>query len=769
VILVLSISLAAARVGEAQDDRRRAELDRLLRILPRVDAWQGWLRRTGELPPDFDALERVPGLPDPLVLREGGHDRPVTSAAQWQRRRAQILELFARYVFGSVPPPPADVRATVLRVRQAEGASIQETRLEFGPDHRARLGVELMIPSGRGPFPAFVTPVHSRSWGLIALRRGYVVCVFNGSDGHDDTAGFVPVWPGYDWGKLARRAFAASRCVDYLSTLPVVDGKRIGIAGHSRNGKMALIAAATDERFAAVVSGSSGTAGAGSYRFYGDAQLGEGIEIMTRSFPDWVHPRLRFFAGREDRLPLDANLLLALVAPRACLITNALNDFVESSADVQGVYLSAQRVYRLLGAADRLRVKWREGSHEFLPADIEGMFDWFDTAFGRRRFAFPETFVHPRYEDWQASGETVHAAAFPVRGLDDLLTTEDGRAIGDATAWHAKAAEVRKRVLWATGDAPPRGPGENLAQRYDVTPLHHAVMLMRAEPAHESDLFEGTRTRAAVVKQSLVFGEHISGDLYTPQAAASPGRKLPVVLWLAPQSVPDGYSSFYQQGERLPLALAAQGFAVFAFDPIGTGLRIHEASSFYARYPRWSLLGKAVRDVSAAMDAVAAVPLVDASRIYALGFGTGAMVGLHAAALDPRLAGVVSVCGFAPMRPGGAARGTGGIAAVSTWYPWQPRLGAFAGQEARIPYDYHEVLALIAPRPVVVISPSLDREHALADVEATVERASRIYRLLGASQALRQESPEDFGRLSEQTQERAFAILKELAFPRSVH
>ena len=53
------------------------------------------------------------------------------------------------------------------------------------------------------------------------------------------------------------------------------------------------------------------------------------IELITRNFPDWLHPRLRFFAGRENKLPVDQPELIACIAPRPCLISTALNDAVE--------------------------------------------------------------------------------------------------------------------------------------------------------------------------------------------------------------------------------------------------------------------------------------------------------------------------------------------------------------------------------------------------------------------------------------------------------
>ena len=80
------------------------------------------------------------------------------------------------------------------------------------------------------------------------------------SSATDDSDKFIDVYPDYDFACIARWAWAAMRAVDYLYTLPDVDREKIGITGHSRNGKQSLLAASFDERIGAVV-GSSGTTG----------------------------------------------------------------------------------------------------------------------------------------------------------------------------------------------------------------------------------------------------------------------------------------------------------------------------------------------------------------------------------------------------------------------------------------------------------------------------------------------------------------------------
>ena len=151
---------------------------------------------------------------------------------------------------------------------------MRDVTLEFGPGFAAKLHLEIIVPKGAGPFPVFMTQDTHRRWALVAVSRGYIGCVYAGADSRDDSESWRSVWPGSDWTKLTRRAWAGSRCIDYLHTLPFVDTNKIALAGHSRNGKTALIAAAFDPRVNAVISSSSGAGGVCSYRFFsGNARV----------------------------------------------------------------------------------------------------------------------------------------------------------------------------------------------------------------------------------------------------------------------------------------------------------------------------------------------------------------------------------------------------------------------------------------------------------------------------------------------------------------
>lgn len=72
------------------------------------------------------------------------------------------------------------------------------------------------------------------------------------------------------------------------------------------------------------------------------------------------------------------------------------------------------------------------------------------------------------------------------------------------------------------------------------------------------------------------------------------------------------------------------------------------------------------------------------------------------------------------------------------------------------PFDFDEVLASIAPRPTLVVAPTLDRYARLADVEREVEASKKIYALLGHPEALQLQTPYDINRFAQRTQQSAF-------------
>jgi len=705
-------------ISVAETPAQRQLLEEMLRVFPAAPVWEEWQKRTMELPPDFSKLASKPFLPDPLQFENGAR----VTKRNIEERRTELLGLFEHYVTGTIPPAPGNVRIADRKVREESGARIEELVLEFGPEHRAKLHVELIVPNGKGPFPVFITQDNHRRWAQVAVSRGYIGCVYAGADSRDDTSEWTSLWPDHDWTKLARRGWAASRCIDYLHTRDDVDRERIALTGHSRNGKASIIGAAFDPRVTAVISASSGAGGACSFRFFSERQAGEGIEFITRNFPDWLHPRLRFFAGREEKLPIDMPELIACIAPRPFLFSTALNDNVESVWAIEQSMENAGRVYELLGVRKALNLLYREGSHNVDAHDIERYLDWLDWKFDRSKRSVESERIFPTYDDWiKLSGDRVNVKSFP--------------AVSSETPRIART-NVLKSIRWALGEEPSHAISR--VDNYGAEPSPTALMLGR-QPLPRG-----------IARRSINFGNYVPGDVYFPTNAGKPVEKLPAVIWLHPISVSHGYVPGYKRGEPPYLALARAGFVVFAFDQIGNGARIEEVENFYKRNPHWSLLGKTVADTRAAIDALSTLTVVDTNNVWLVGFDTGASAALHLAALESRVRGVVAVGGIAPMRPSLPNRGVPTAAQFQLHYPFAPRLGAFVGAEDRLPYDFRELVEVIAPRPVFLFASRIDEQVDAADL-------ARVY---APMKHARYEILDDYNRFGPEVQKTVIEALK---------
>jgi len=751
--------------SDAVLQRRKGYLETLQKILPHTTTseltgrmnggdkdWEAWVARTGELPPDFESMPSNNFLPDPLVRIDGTTSMPITTLEQWARERQRLRAEFEHWVYGKMPPSPDNLRAVVTETRREGGVIVREVRLEVGPDHRGILHVHLFIPDGKAPYPVFLTnqPLTS-SWVQPPIRRGYIACIYDATDpifgATDDSDRFIDVYPDYDFACIARWAWAAMRTVDYLCTLPEVDSNKIGITGHSRNGKQALLAAAFDERIGAVV-GSSGTTGEClpwrycTLDFWGTGSI-EGITSGPHN-THWFHPRLRYFAGREDKLPVDQHQLMALVAPRGLMMTAAYSEHEGNAWGYEQAYRSVRSVYRFLGREENVQLHLRYGEHDFIPNYVENFVNFFDSVFGRRHYPKSETWINGyTFEGWlNATGERVDPLQHPTRTLTDFVPA-------DASTWPRRKEEIRREILWALGEEPLGLPFAGVSKLpapetpYWIHPREDSPLAL---------LFERPLKRPNTGTTIVPYGDGLRSDLYYPlgpDGKMQPGP-LPVVIWLHAYAYATGYSRWVDAAFD---SLTQKGFAILAFDQLGFGTRGPDVHDFYHQYPQWSLLGKMVCDTRGVVDALSTLDCIDHSRIYMIGYALGGKVGLVAAALDERVKTVVSVCGFDPLQHTAPGDGTEGVRHYSHLHGLLPRLGFFVGEESRLPFDYDRVLALVAPRPALIVAPTLDRYVHVEAVRSEVEQARRVYELLGRSEALRLETPLDFNRFMVDRQE----------------
>jgi hypothetical protein len=338
-------------------------------------------------------------LPDPLLMADGD---PVRDAAPWQKRRAEILDLFRGHVYGRTPAKEvaAQVESIVRDPAALAGkAQRKQVRIHFSSG-QGNVWLDLLVylpADSPGPVPVFLGlnfwGNHSiqadpairlstrwmredpefgienhratlRSRGTSASRwpvetilgRGYgLATAYYGDLAPDDRDLFrdgvhrlfnASLGRDDEWGAIGAWAWGLSRALDYFEADAQIDHRRVAVLGHSRLGKAALWAGAQDARFALVISNNSGCGGAALSR----RRFGETVAAITGRFPHWFCPRFEEYGDDVNRLPVDQHMLLALIAPRPLYVASAEQDLW---ADPRGEFLAAlaaDPVYRLLGS-----------------------------------------------------------------------------------------------------------------------------------------------------------------------------------------------------------------------------------------------------------------------------------------------------------------------------------------------------------------------------------------------------------------------------------
>lgn len=346
-------------------------------------------------------------LPDALTLADG---KPVKDAKTWwTKRRPEIVTLFATQQYGVAPGRPADesFEVTEKGAPALGGKAIRKQVTIHLSKDPTWPSIHLLeyLPSGvKKPVPMFFSisfgaiqdavddpgivpakvrdlktnklvdapPPVARKGGMgrinvqAFLDAGIGVATYSYAELDPDAlTGFPegirakymkPGQTGEDdrapdaWGTIAAWAWGMSRVQDYFETDPGVDAKRVAIHGVSRLGKTVTWAGANDPRFAAVIASCGGEGGAALSR----RNFGETIAHLTEPsrYPYQFAANYGKYAGFPDTAPMDANLLVALIAPRPLLLQTGNTDYW---SDPKGEFLSAVAagpVYRLLGKQD---------------------------------------------------------------------------------------------------------------------------------------------------------------------------------------------------------------------------------------------------------------------------------------------------------------------------------------------------------------------------------------------------------------------------------
>jgi dienelactone hydrolase len=328
---------------------------------------------------DWPALVQKPyaGLPvaeiglRPLLVTAGG--KKITTPTDWQKARQTLQEAWLAHL-GKPPAKPARLDVRLEKTEAMDG--YQRQLLRFHSEGEDRILAYLLTPQGlkEGEKRPAVVVFHpttadtlkepvglgkrtEHALALQLVRRGYITLspqcyIMKDGGARSQAAALEKRRPG--WTGLGKMTFDASRCVDFLETVPGVDKERIGCIGHSLGAKEVLYAMAFEPRYRVGVFNEGG--------------IGLRMSNWTDAWylAEKMKPHIPAFENHQ---------VLALVAPRPFLVLGG------DSADGEASWTFIKAVlpvYELLQAGDRVGLFNHKAKHSFPRPARQVAYEWLD-------------------------------------------------------------------------------------------------------------------------------------------------------------------------------------------------------------------------------------------------------------------------------------------------------------------------------------------------------------------------------------------------------
>lgn len=336
------------------------------------------------------------------------------------------------------------------------------------------------------------------------------------------------------------------------------------------------------------------------------------------------------------------------------------------------------------------------------------------------------------------------AVRYPDRDHLLVLADEAGgfRPIATAAEWQPRRAHILAAMEAVMGPPPPGAV---------APPLEFEVISAETLPTY-------VRQR---IRFQLEPEERVFAWLLLPRGESAP-RAAVLCLHQTTQVGKDepaglaGLANLHYADELatrgiVALAVDYPNFGEYACDPYARG---------YA-----SATAKGLWNHRRALDLLESLPQVDRLRLGAIGHSLGGHNSLFLAAVDERVRAVVSCCGFCNFRSyyqgdltGWSHRG------------YMPRIREVYGLDPRrMPFEWSEVLAAIAPRACLAVAPTGDENFALVGVTDALTAARAVYELLGAGARLQGLHPECGHDFPPEARQAAYRFLeRELAPPAKI-
>jgi dienelactone hydrolase len=309
----------------------------------------------------------------PLLVDSDG--KPITARAAWEKARQGLHAAWMKRL-GPFPARPDKLDVRIEKTEDLDGYRRQlvQFRSEGDDTIRAYLltptGLKdgekrpavvvfhpttrdtLKEPAGLGQRKDMALAVHLARRGYVTLSPECYILKDPAGWAKGQAAALQKRRPG--WTGMGKMTFDASRCIDYLETLPAVDAGRIGCIGHSLGAKEVLYALAFEPRFQAGVFSEGGI----------------GLRMSN-----WLDPWYLTEKMKPHVPALEHHQVMALAAPRPLLIVAGDS----ADGDPSWTFVKAVLpVYELLGAADRVGMHNHHAKHTFPREARRLAYRWLD-------------------------------------------------------------------------------------------------------------------------------------------------------------------------------------------------------------------------------------------------------------------------------------------------------------------------------------------------------------------------------------------------------
>ncbi|MVO98645.1 dienelactone hydrolase family protein [Paenibacillus lutrae] len=304
----------------------------------------------------------------------------IATTRQWQAKRSRIEAQWLQ-LLGKAPAAEECPRDYDIVMEEAEGGCLRRD-IRYQTADGDHVTATLLLPdsclTGKKRHPA-VLALHptaeegrldtaspsgreNRRYGLELAARGYVVLapdsitcgsrIYPGSEAFQ-TAPFYEEHP--EWTAVGKMLLDHMRAVDLLSSLPEVDGGRIGAIGHSLGGYNGWFLAGLDRRIKAVASSC------------GFSMFTEDPDPNRWGQRDWFsHLPALTESIREDRIPFEWHEIAALAAPTPLWMWSGMGDTIFPNWPAIGAGMNdLATVYGLLGQVDAYEFWMGHGGHDF--------------------------------------------------------------------------------------------------------------------------------------------------------------------------------------------------------------------------------------------------------------------------------------------------------------------------------------------------------------------------------------------------------------------